>query len=467
MAFHAYDIRGIVGREIDVDFARRLGEAFSVYLGKRSRLAVGMDVRNQSPELSRALISSLVRSGNTVEWLGIVPTPLFYFAIAHRRLDGGIMVTASHNPPEYNGFKLCREGAYIVAAGMGMERLKDIFDSGGEMPPEQAGGGIVDANVEDEYLRYIATKVSPLGGMGVVLDVGNGATYMAARRALEVAGAHVITINDAPDGSFPSRPPEPKDESIGALKRAVMDHGAALGVAFDGDGDRALFVDERGRTLSGDVALALIGRYYLERNGWAGRVVTEVNISSATQSYLAGLGGKVIESRVGHAYIMDTMLREGALVGGEISGHYYFSDVYGLDDALFAAIVMAEVIRRYGRPLSSLAADIPTLPSSPVLEIDVPDEMKAGILEGIGDKLALDAKRISRIDGIKAFYDDGWVLIRASNTMPQLKVRAEGRGNKRLLEMVARMIRDGMGPISPSGSNVARSVHSDRAGARH
>ncbi|MCL4339807.1 MAG: phosphomannomutase/phosphoglucomutase [Nitrososphaerota archaeon] len=447
MAFHAYDIRGIVGKEIDENFARRLGEAFSVYLGKRSRLAVAMDVRNQSDELSRALISSLVRSGNKVERLGIVPTPLFYFAIAHRRLDGGIMVTASHNPPEYNGFKLCREGAYIVAAGMGMERLKSIFDSGTEMPSAKAGGSAVDVNVEEEYLRYIAERVSPLGGMKVVLDVGNGATYRVARRALEVVGAQVTTINDTPDGSFPSRPPEPKDESIGALKRSVIESGAALGVAFDGDGDRALFVDELGKTLSGDVALALIGRYYLERNNWAGRIVTEVNISSATQSYMASLGGEVIESRVGHAYIMDTMIKEGALLGGEISGHYYFSDVYGLDDALFAAIVMAEAIKHYGRPLSSLAADIPTLPSSPVLEIDVPSELKAQIMENIGNKLALDAKKVSKIDGIKAYFDDGWVLIRMSNTMPQLKIRAEGSGNKRLVKLATEMVREAMDSI--------------------
>ncbi|MDG7035668.1 MAG: phosphomannomutase/phosphoglucomutase, partial [Nitrososphaerota archaeon] len=220
-----------------------------------------------------------------------------------------------------------------------------------------------------------------------------------------------------------------------------------LGVAFDGDGDRALFVDERGKTLSGDVALALIGRYYLERNNWAGRIVTEVNISSATQSYMASLGGEVIESRVGHAYIMDTMIREGALLGGEISGHYYFSDVYGLDDALFAAIVMAEVIKRYGKPLSSLASDIPTLPSSPVLEIDVPSELKVQIMENIGNKLALDAKNVSKIDGIKAYFDDGWVLIRMSNTMPQLKIRAEGSGNKRLVKLATEMVREAMDSI--------------------
>lgn len=445
MVFHAYDIRGIYGKDIDAGFARRLASSLILFFRKkRPKLIVGKDVRIHSESLYDALCERLVGHGAEVFGLGTVPTPLFYFSIIRKRADGGIMVTASHNPPEWNGFKLCKDNASIIAKGMGMEELESIFYS--EAEPEKAEGSVKELDINEEYISYVLSIVKISERVRIGMDIGNGSCFYVAPELAKRLGLDVHVINGEPDGRFPNRPPEPKDENIIELKKLVVSEGLDFGVAFDGDGDRAVFIDDQGRTVPGDVVTAILAKAYLRRG--RGKVITEVNFSKAVEEYIESLGGKVIESRVGHAYIMDLMMKEDALLGGEVSGHYYFSDLYGLDDAIFATLKMAEVLSIEGAKLSKLVDSIPRLPLSPVYVVEVPDKLKPVIIEKAAQKLYSLGFKVSRVDGVKAFSSDGWLLIRPSNTMPQIKYRAEGKDEdalRHLLDLARSIIEESVG----------------------
>ena len=435
-AFHAYDIRGIYGSEINEEFAAGIADSLMLYLGKTGSIAVGMDVRSSSANLYNVLVERLKSTGNRVYMLGIVPSPAFYFAIAHLNLDGGIMVTASHNPPEYNGFKLCERGGKIIAEGFGMERLKQIFLSGKRAP--EANGSAVEANIEDIYVNYVRSKVRISRSMKIVVDIGNGATFSFSKALCRGLGLNCSFINDVPDGTFPSRPSEPTDQNIGQLKEAVLNEGADIGVAFDGDGDRALFVDERGKAVRGDVSFAVLAEAYQHLKNK--RAVIEVNFSEAIEEKLKQMGYEVIISKVGHSYITDLMLNKGAIIGGEISGHYYFADMYGLDDAMFAWVKMVEYLSNNAAHLSELASEIKLPPSSDVITVQVDEDKKDKIMDMVRMEIRSRAKRVVEIDGIKAYFDDGWVLVRKSNTMPQIKIKSEGPGYERLLKMAKDLV---------------------------
>lgn len=445
MVFHAYDIRGIYGKDIDTEFARRLASSYLLFLKKdRPKLMVGKDVRIHSGPLYDALCEELSGHGAEVFSLGTVPTPLFYFSIIRKGADGGIMVTASHNPPEWNGFKLCRERAFIIAKGMGMEEIESIFHSKAE--PERAEGSVRRVDMNEEYISYISSIIKISRKVRICMDIGNGSCFYVAPELAKRLGIELHVINGEPDGRFPNRPPEPKDENIVELRKVTVSKRLDFGVAFDGDGDRAVFVDDKGRTIPGDMVTAILAKAYLRDR--RGKVITEVNFSKAVEEYIESLGGEIVESRVGHAYIMDLMIKEGALLGGEVSGHYYFSDLHGIDDAMFAALKMAEVLSTEGVKLSELVDSIPKLPSSPVHVVEVPDELKPITIEEAVQKLRSMGFSISRVDGVKAFSSDGWILIRPSNTMPQVKYKAEGKDEdalRRLLNLAHSIIKESMG----------------------
>ncbi len=435
-AFHAYDIRGIYGNEINEEFAARIADSLTLYLGGSGSVAVGMDVRDSSADLYNVLVERLKSIGNKVHMLGIVPSPAFYFSIAHLKLDGGVMVTASHNPPEYNGFKLCERAGKIIAEGFGMERFKQVFLSGKKAP--EASGSAVKTNVEDIYVDYVKSRARISSSIKIVVDIGNGATFSFSKALCSGLGLNCKFINDVPDGTFPSRPSEPTDQTVGQLKEAVLNEGADLGVAFDGDGDRALFVDEKGKTVRGDVSFAILAEAYQQLKNK--RAVIEVNFSEAVEEKLKSMGYEVIMSKVGHSYITDLMLNRGALIGGEISGHYYFADMYGLDDAMFAWIKMVEHISNNAVHLSDLVSKIKIPPSSDVITVQVDDAKKDQIISKVSVELGSKAQRVVDIDGIKAYFDDGWVLVRKSNTMPQIKIKSEGPGYLRLLNMAKDLV---------------------------
>ncbi|MGC8662023.1 MAG: phosphomannomutase/phosphoglucomutase [Nitrososphaeria archaeon] len=434
--FHAYDIRGIYGKEIDREFAIKIADSLTSYIGGAGSIAVGMDVRDSSADLYSVIVERLKGTGNSVHMLGLVPTPAFYFAIAHLGLDGGIMVTASHNPPEYNGFKLCEKGGRIIADGFGMEKFKQIFSSN-QVPPKSKGQAI-KTSIEDMYVEYIRSRVKIGNQPKIIVDIGNGATFSFAKVICRNLGFNCRFINDVPDGTFPSRPSEPTDQTVGKLKEAVINYGADLGVAFDGDGDRALFVDEKGKTVRGDVAFAVLAELYRGKNNK--KAVIEVNFSEAVEDKLRSMGYDIIVSKVGHSYITDLMINRGALIGGEISGHYYFADMYGLDDAMFAWVKMVEHISNSGTLLSDLVSRIKLPPSSDVITVPVKENQKEQIMKEVNRELRAGAQKVIDIDGVKAYFDDGWVLVRQSNTMPQIKIKSEGTGYQRLLNMARELV---------------------------
>ncbi len=435
MVFYAYDIRGVYGKEIDEHFAFRLAQAFYLTIGKeRPKFAIGKDVRVHSNSLEKAFYDALSKTDSEIYRIDTVPTPLLYFVIAHRDLDGGVMITASHNPPEWNGFKLCRDKAYIIAQGMGMEKLKEIFFSKVK-PAERTGRTIYfkDKAIK-EYVNYVSDRVGLKREIKVAIDIGNGACFELAPIVMKTIGAKIRLINEEPNGLFPNRPPEPKEENLSLLKGVMKSERLDFGVAYDGDGDRAVFVDDLGRVIPGDVITAIFAKHFLKKR--KGKIVVEVNFSKAIEEYIRSLGGEIVESRVGHAYIMDLVIKESALLGGEVSSHFYFLDIYGLDDAIYATAKMAELLSEEGVRLSELVNEVPRLPNSPVFVIDVPDDEKFKIVDEVASDFEKLGFKISRIDGVKAFSRKGWVLVRASNTMPQIKFKAEGNSIEELDELI-------------------------------
>lgn len=432
--FRAYDIRGIYGRDITEAVAEEIGKAFGTYIdGAGKNLVVGRDVRLSGETLERALTTGLLSTGCHVEDIGVVPTPVFYFAVAHYAKDGGVMVTASHNPAEWNGFKITREKGFICAEGMGMEEIKDMvftrrFKVAARGKMEKYEGTLVD------YANFVLGKIEVEKGLKVAMDLGNGACSLIAPKLFKDAGAEVVAINAEPDGTFPAHEPEPTEETLKELKEVVIKEGVDFGVGYDGDGDRALFVDDRGRIIPGDMTLIVLAEYYLKKQ-WGAKVVYEISCSSSVEELVKAHGGKPLVSRVGHAYIMDKMIQEGAVLGGEVSSHLYFADIYGFDDALYAGLKLAEILSKTDKKLSEMVDSIPRYPSIPVRTYDCPDEKKFKVVEKLTEEFKDMGYEMITIDGVKAVEPDGWFLIRASNTLPQVKMKAEAKTQEKLSQL--------------------------------
>lgn len=432
--FRAYDIRGIYGEDLTEETAKWIGQALGTYIGGTGKkLVVGRDVRLSGPNLENALIEGLLSTSCYVQDIGVVPSPVLYFAIVHYDKDGGAMVTASHNPPKWNGFKLCREKGLLLAQGMGMEEIKEIavtkrFKFGPRGKLEKYDEAIGD------YSNFVLSKVEIERELKVAVDPGNGTCSLMTPRLFEDAGLSVIAINAEPDGNFPAHLPEPTEETLSELKKIVVKNRADFGIGFDGDGDRALFIDDKGRVISGDTALIILAMYYLKKQRGA-KVLYEVSCSSSVEDVIKAHGGKPIMSRVGHAYIMDKMIQENATLGGEISSHLYFADMYGFDDALYASLKMAELLSKTEKRLSEIVDSIPRYPSTPVKVYDCPDEKKFKVVEKMTEEFREMGYEIVTIDGVKVIEPEGWFLIRASNTLPQIKMVAEAKTKEKLKQL--------------------------------
>ncbi|MBO3842554.1 MAG: phosphomannomutase/phosphoglucomutase [Candidatus Brockarchaeota archaeon] len=436
--FRAYDVRGVYGRDIVEEDARTIGLAFASYLGgEGKRIAVGWDVRRSSSSLASALIDGIVSTGANVISLGLMPTPTVYFAIVHWNLDGGVIVTASHNPPEWNGFKFCREKALLCGWGTGLEEVKRIIDSKAfRLSPSK--GTVEDARerILAEYENYLLTSFKgKIGSLKVLIDPGNGSCSMLGRKILQKSSLTVDSINDYPDGDFPSRSPEPTEESLSVLRKKIRDGGYDFGVGYDGDGDRALFVDDEGNVTRGDVVLALFVKHFL-RDKPGEKIVYEVSCSKLVEEVSRANSVIPVMSRVGHTFMLSRMISEKAFFGGEISSHLYFGEMYGLDDAIFATLKVAQLLSSTGRKLSKLVAE---LPKYEFLKKDyaVPDEVKFKVVNDLTLVFEKEGCRTITIDGVRVELEEGWFILRASNTLPQVKLIAEARSKQALEEIVA------------------------------
>lgn len=433
--FRSYDIRGVYGKDFDDEFAEALGRAFATFILSKGgkEIAVGRDVRLSSESLNKALAKGIAQGGCNVIDVGIVTTPVLYFSVANLKKDGGVMITASHNPPEFNGFKLVGRMGEPIAEGLGLEKIKDIVISRNYA---KSAVGIIETydKAFDDYENFIMGKIKLKKKMKVVLDTCNSVPGIIAPRLFERAGCEVTTINKELDGRFPSRPPEPKAEHLKALQEAVKAGKADIGIAYDGDGDRAVFVDETGRIIdSGSTVLMIFAEHYLKNNKQA-KVVFDLGCSLAVADSVKAMGGIPITTAVGTSNIKKNMADHGAILGGESSNHMYFADTFNFDDATFASLKMAEIISEIG----SLAGKVKSMPQYPYIsewEFECSDEKKFGVMDKLKEKFRKSGANMSELDGVKITMDDGWVLWRVSNTRPQIKIYAEAKTKERFEEL--------------------------------
>lgn len=424
--FREYDVRGLVGSQLTPEFAGHLGRAIGTLaqaqLGRAPRIAVGRDNRPSGGGLVTALRAGLMATGATVIDVGMVPTPALYFAIEALGTDGGVQVTGSHNPPEFNGFKMVVGGDSLH--GPVVQELWELITT--ERYISGAGSQQADDSILRRYRNAIVERHTLDRPVKAVVDCGNGVSSLIAIETLRALGAEIIPLFAESDGTFPNHHPDPTVvENLVDLQQAVRVHGAELGIAFDGDGDRIGAVDEETTPVWGDQLLVLFGRDAVQRFGTGVPVIFDVKCSSVLSEALDAAGARPVMWKTGHSLIKAKMKAESAPLAGEMSGHIFFGgDWFGFDDALFAAARLLEIVSRGPGGLATLLADLPETFTTPELRVDCPDERKFALVEAASAHFA--AKHpVSTIDGVRIEYPDGWGLLRASNTQPVLVLRFE------------------------------------------
>ncbi len=433
-----YDIRGVVGRTLGAADARAIGAAFAVRLHEAggSRVAVGRDGRLSSPELEAALVAGLAQSGVDVLRVGLGPTPMLYYAAATLEVDGGIMVTGSHNPSDYNGFKLVlgRKSFY----GAEIQRLGAIAASGGF---RRGTGTVAERGLLDAYVDRLVADYDGARPLAIAWDAGNGATGdVLERLTRRLPGRHHL-LNTAIDGRFPAHHPDPTEaKNLAQLQAAVAEHGCDLGIAFDGDGDRIGVVDGQGRILWGDQLMTVLAADVIRARPGA-TIIADVKASQVLFDEIARLGGKPLMWRTGHSLIKTKMAEIGAPLAGEMSGHIFYADrYYGFDDALYAAVRLVGILGRIGDSLAQLRDRLPAVVNTPELRFPCSDTRKFAVVDEVRARLRKAGARMSDIDGVRVRTRDGWWLLRASNTQDVLVARAEARDAPALERLKAALI---------------------------
>jgi phosphomannomutase/phosphoglucomutase len=433
--FRAYDIRGIFNKDLTTEIAEKIGKGFGTFIGEGKNISVGRDGRLSGETLRKIIINGLTSVGCNVTDIGMVPTPVLYFSVANKNLDGGAMITASHNPSEWNGFKLVKEMALPCSEGTGLERVKENVFNNKFNEPKKKGITKKYEKILTDYFEYVLKRIKIGKKLKVVLDPGNGVTSLTAPELFKKLGFDVIVLNEKIDGNFPAHPPEPTEENLQQLKEEVVKVNADFGVAYDGDGDRAVFVDEKGNIISsGSIVIMILAKYYLEKQKNA-KIVFDVCCSKAVKEVIKNSGGIPFTTKVGYVHIKNKMANESAVFGGEYSNHLYFSEIYSIDDGVFASLKMAEILSNTDKKLSELVDSIPKYPAIFDWNFNCPDEVKFGVITKLKNKFEKLGMKILDLDGVKLFFDDGWVLWRASNTQPQIKVYVEADTENRLNEL--------------------------------
>ncbi len=433
--FRQYDIRGIVDRDLTTEAASALGGAYAAYLAAhdiRGDVAVGRDNRPSGELLREALVHGLTAAGVGVVDIGVVPTPLNYWALNQLPVVGGIQITGSHNPPEYNGFKLSVGTASLH--GDEIQRLYELTQ--GPAPAAATLGVVREEPIIDRYLNDVGDRIGKLSRpIRAVYDCGNGAGALVAPRLFArlglAKGSRGLFCES--DGTFPNHHPDPTvPENLEDLVRAVREDGAEIGIAFDGDADRIGVVDGDGRIVWGDRILILYARDVLARTGKGQPIIFDVKCSQSLPDAVERAGGKPLMWKTGHSLIKDKMRETHAPIAGEMSGHMFFSEgFYGHDDALYGAARLLRILADSGRTVAQALADVPELVSTPEIRIDVPEELKFGLVSRAVEHFRAKHDVID-VDGVRVLFGDGWGLIRASNTQPVIVVRYEAATAERL-----------------------------------
>ncbi len=435
--FRKYDIRGVFPGDLDETTVRGIGAAVGRLAGPGGRLAVGRDCRASGGSLLRSLSEGAISVGCRVIDLGVQTTPMTYFAAHTLGTEATVMITGSHNPPEYNGFKIMQ--GLRTLAGEEIEALADSTGPG--LAPPETFPEMEQVSVLESYLDRLRSEFCLERSLKVVVDGGNGTGGPPACRLLSDLGCRVVPLYCEMDGGFPNHHPDPTVEAnLADLKRTVLSEGADIGLAFDGDADRIGVVDSDGSTVFGDRILIILARDLLATHPGAA-VITEVKASSVFFEAVRGAGGRPVMSPTGHSLIKQRMSEEDALLAGEMSGHVFFRDrYYGYDDALYAALRLLEILARTGGSVSSLLADLPRPFSTPEIREDCPDGIKFEIVDRVRRILGTSYEVVD-IDGVRVDFGSGWGLLRASNTQPVLVMRFEAL-SEQLLHSYERIIRD-------------------------
>jgi phosphomannomutase/phosphoglucomutase len=427
--FREYDVRGVVDRDFNPDFVRELGQAIGAYALRHEvrTMTVGRDCRLSSEAYLNAVMEGIRATGIDVIDIGLCATAMLYYSIRHLNTDGGVMVTGSHNPPEFNGFKICIGPDTIY--GEQIQELRKIME---EARYPAGNGAISRRDITVSYQDCLVNNVTVRPGLKVVLDAGNGVGGLFALPILKRLGCEITDIYCDPDGRFPHHFPDPTiPENLNDLIALVKEKKADVGIAYDGDADRIGTVTDEGKILWGDELLLLFSRFILETNPGAA-IIGEVKCSQKLYDDIAAHGGRPIMWKAGHSLIKGKMKEEKALLAGEMSGHLFFADRYfGYDDAIYASIRLLEILSLSGQKLSVLLADVPITFSTPEIRVTCPDQVKFQVVEDAKALFRKDFKIID-IDGVRVLFADGWGLIRSSNTQPVLVLRFEATTEERL-----------------------------------
>lgn len=430
--FREYDIRGVAGVDLTADVARAVGRAFAAYMREKSvsgPVALGRDNRPSGNELHDSMLAGLLESGVDVIDIGIVPTPLAYWAQHNLDVGGGIQITGSHNPPEYNGFKLG-----IGTGSIWGDQIQHIYELAvaGDFP--NGKGTRRDEKIIDRYVDDVVGRIGPIGTkIKVVADCGNGVGALVVPQLFTRLGVNATCLFCESDGTFPNHHPDPTVEAnLRDLINAVAKEKADIGIAFDGDADRIGVIDEKGEIIWGDHLLILYARDVLERTGKGQPIIFDVKCSQALAEEIEKAGGKALMWKTGHSLIEEKMHETHAPIAGEMSGHMFFAEGwYGFDDAMYGAARLLKMIMRWGKGVHELLADVPRFVSTPEIRVDCPDDRKFEIVKRATEYFRQRHKVID-VDGVRVLFDDGWGLIRASNTQPVLVMRFEARTKEHL-----------------------------------
>ncbi|MFZ5585520.1 MAG: phosphomannomutase/phosphoglucomutase [Thermodesulfobacteriota bacterium] len=432
--FREYDIRGLVDKEISDQDVIILGRSIGTYMENHGvkRITLGRDCRLSGDRYRDLLLEGLVASGRQVLDVGVCPTPLLYYSVWHYEADGGVMITASHNPPEYNGFKVLAGKSTIH--GQEIRKLYDIAVAGRFA---SGRGSVQNEEIVGPYMDYVAKNIELAGPLKLAVDAGNGTAGPVAVPLMQRLGIEVLPLYCEMDGRFPNHEPDPTVlENIAELRRVVVREGLRAGVAYDGDSDRVGAVDETGQPIWGDMLLAIFARSILKDNPGA-TFIGEVKCSKNLYDDIKAHGGVPVMWKAGHSLIKQKMAETGALLAGEMSGHMFFKHRwFGFDDAIYASLRLAELLSVNPAPLSTWLADLPRMINTPEIRVDCPDELKFKVVAEVTARMRKDYEVVD-VDGVRVTFPDGWGLVRASNTQPALVMRFEAQSQARLEEIQA------------------------------
>ena len=439
-AFHAYDIRGIYNKDFDKETVYKVGYFLPQLLGVNN-IAVGRDARTSSPEIHEYLLKGITDAGADVTDIGLATTPMVYFATAKYGFGCSVQITASHNPREYNGLKVSRKEALPVGLDSGLGEIERWIAQGKETPKSATPGKVICKDIKAEYLQFQSRYKGDYSNLNIGIDLSNGMAALIVKDLIP-EGENVAYIYDTIDGSFPNHDPNPLvAENVEALKALVAERGCDIGVIYDGDADRVMFVDEKSRFIAPDLIIALMGHYWLEKRGLKGKVLQDIRSSKSVGEYLVPMGAQMATWRVGRAFAAPKLREIDGVYGGEFAGHYYFKEFFYSDSGIMASLIVLSILsdlKREGKTLSQVIDKIAAYNNSG--EINFKIERKAEAMEAVKDWFTSVEKptAIMDFDGYRVELPDWWFNIRPSNTEPYLRLIAEAKGEKMLQEKVAK-----------------------------